>query len=412
MQSQGGADVVRDRHTKQTVLKSAKTAGILAACAVWLSFVIYCWNHNSFSLPDVPWAERLIHGLTGSTGSLKIYLCQSGFVLLAFYLTVLVPDLLHRFAPENRRLRPVVRAVSAALLLFGALCSFAGCLTPNLAPIRWLKSVLGSGFLQLLRVINLWLIPVALCLTVVTWFLPAAIQFLTARMRAKTLTLKSFGRSAVFYGLLAVLAFLITCTSAVLLSILKPFSPDAVSFVHSFVTANATWSTLFFVSVVMAPLMEEAVFRGLIQHHTGRMLPAWFALLFASVCFGLWHRNLGQFVYTFSDGLLWGLVYGATGKIRHTIVLHGLNNLFSVMAASTSRRMVLGKLTVCPAVYDFLRGLSPFPAVLVFAALLFMILLLLELLLRQTDGRERFLLRGIRRLTGRAGGKRTKPDSL
>ena len=75
-----------------------KCFGILAACSLWLSIVIWSWNRGlNFAVPASSWVAKLPGSVFSTSG--KLYLAQAGFVLFAFYLTVLVPDLLRRFFP-------------------------------------------------------------------------------------------------------------------------------------------------------------------------------------------------------------------------------------------------------------------------------------------------------------------------
>ena len=380
-----------------------KCFGILAACSLWLSIVIWGWNRGlNFAVPASSWVAKLPGSVFSTSG--KLYLAQAGFVLFAFYLTVLVPDLLRRFFPGRRIPVLVHRAVTVFLLLFAALAMIAGLLNAS-HPVYKLLSFLIKGNKAFLVSFNLLLGPVSLGLILCTWFLPTAFCYLRDLIRGRQPFLRTFGQSCRLYGLLAALAFLLTCASACLLSVLHPISSSAYSYVRSFLIHNAASVSAAFTSIVLAPIIEEPAFRGLILHHTKRRLPFAAALLISAVFFGLWHRNPGQFVYTFFVGLVWGIIYNATGKLRHTIFLHFGLNLFAVAAFCRRSTDVFGKLTVCSAIGGFLTGLPLVPAVLIFLAILLLILFLLELLLMQTDGRKRPLLRAMDKLKKKYFGK-------
>lgn len=83
-------------------------------------------------------------------------------------------------------------------------------------------------------------------------------------------------------------------------------------------------------AVVMAPVFEEIIFRGIIQK--GLMnagIKPWKAILFSSVVFGLVHANPWQFVGAVLLGCVLGLVYYKTKSLLLPMLLHAFNNLCS-----------------------------------------------------------------------------------
>lgn len=91
-------------------------------------------------------------------------------------------------------------------------------------------------------------------------------------------------------------------------------------------SGNSFWVNLFFIAI-LAPILEELVFRKLL---CDRLLPLGegYAVVLSAAIFGLIHGNLFQFLYAFLLGLVFGLIYVKTGRIRYTIVYHGILNLF------------------------------------------------------------------------------------
>ena len=85
------------------------------------------------------------------------------------------------------------------------------------------------------------------------------------------------------------------------------------------------WINLIFVAI-LAPILEELVFRKLLCRH---LLPLGegYAILLSSVIFGLCHGNFFQFFYAFGVGLILALIYVKTGKLIHTITFHFIINL-------------------------------------------------------------------------------------
>ncbi|WP_435524399.1 lysostaphin resistance A-like protein [Chryseobacterium indoltheticum] len=85
-------------------------------------------------------------------------------------------------------------------------------------------------------------------------------------------------------------------------------------------------------AVIMAPIFEEIIFRGIIQKgmiNNGEK--PWKAILLASVLFGLIHGNPWQFVGATLLGTVLGLVYYKTKSLLLPMLLHGFNNLCSAI---------------------------------------------------------------------------------
>lgn len=88
--------------------------------------------------------------------------------------------------------------------------------------------------------------------------------------------------------------------------------------------------TAFFVMVLLAPTLEEWIFRKLLVDRTIRYGEGT-AIFLSGLMFGLFHGNLNQFVYTFLVGAFWAFIYVKTGRLRYTIYLHmALNFMGSV----------------------------------------------------------------------------------
>lgn len=91
---------------------------------------------------------------------------------------------------------------------------------------------------------------------------------------------------------------------------------------------------------ILAPLVEEIVFRGAIlrafltgsQHQSAdyTLAPpcqrAWMGIALTALLFALVHFNLAQGVHAFLLGLLLGWLYWRTGSIVPGVVLHWMNN--------------------------------------------------------------------------------------
>ena len=78
---------------------------------------------------------------------------------------------------------------------------------------------------------------------------------------------------------------------------------------------------------ILGPLCEELLFRGLLAKRLARygQKPAAFV---SALLFGLYHANLSQFCYAFLLGLLLAYAMFYTGKLKTSVLLHILFNLY------------------------------------------------------------------------------------
>lgn len=106
------------------------------------------------------------------------------------------------------------------------------------------------------------------------------------------------------------------------------------------VSGSNPW-IIFLFGVVIAPLIEEWIFRSLIL----RRLAPWgepVAIFGSAFLFGLFHGNFGQFFYAFALGAVFAYVALRSGGIRHTVALHFLVNFFGMtVSQAVSESMLL-----------------------------------------------------------------------
>lgn len=88
--------------------------------------------------------------------------------------------------------------------------------------------------------------------------------------------------------------------------------------------------------VLIAPLAEELLFRGIIYNSLKSAVKPLVAMLMAAVFFGVYHGNMVQGVYGFLMACL--IIYGYEyfGDFRVPVVMHAAVNLISYLLSSTS----------------------------------------------------------------------------
>ncbi len=123
-----------------------------------------------------------------------------------------------------------------------------------------------------------------------------------------------------------VLGLGVTLVVTVIRHILLPGVPGGgfdMRLVEMLTQLNPAFGFLF--TVILAPIFEELLFRKLLIDRIygyGELT----AILLSGLMFGLYHGNLQQFVYASTLGCCFAYIYLRTGRIRYTMILHGMIN--------------------------------------------------------------------------------------
>ncbi len=88
---------------------------------------------------------------------------------------------------------------------------------------------------------------------------------------------------------------------------------------------------LFLAVAVIAPVLEEIVFRGLLQHNLARLMPIWLAIPIAGTIFAGVHWDFYAFPALMAMGMIFGVLYHVTGSLRVTIIVHAVNNAAALL---------------------------------------------------------------------------------
>ena len=139
---------------------------------------------------------------------------------------------------------------------------------------------------------------------------------------------------------------LITAAAMVNSMLVSVFSYD--SFMEEFTpvaTSNYQIVLQFFTIAVVPAFVEEFLFRGVVLSN---LLPygRTHAIVFSSLLFALMHQNIGQFFYTAVAGLFLGYVFVKTGSIWGSVLLHFVNNFYSVFQSVLAERLPESTATV------------------------------------------------------------------
>ncbi|MCD8051003.1 MAG: CPBP family intramembrane metalloprotease [Clostridiales bacterium] len=118
--------------------------------------------------------------------------------------------------------------------------------------------------------------------------------------------------------------------TSLVITVLERLSSQATTnVVDSFSASLPIWLTAV-AFVLVAPVMEELLFRRILLRRLLGLGDV-SAVVLSALAFALFHANLYQTAYAFVLGLVFGAVVLLTGSIRDTILLHMLINGFSVV---------------------------------------------------------------------------------
>lgn len=325
--------------------------GVLCACGLWLLFVIDYWNNT------ISYNSLFPANLSFLRWSNAPYLISAGLPAAAFFLLCVLPDTLGRIIPGyrvwNKRCLTAVAVVLTAmtLLMFSS---------------TWLYVEMGISYVLFgynyrpgLRTMTMCYVlsgAVFLVLSAVVWLTGKAFSLQRMNRTALRTGCVNTAGTAFWCVVLGLVMTVISCLILNLLSALKFYS--AVNYVDYFCKNNANNFRAAMVSLISAPIVEEIAFRGILckglKKTSGN---SWIAILISALFFGLWHRNLGQFAYTFAVGVLLGYVFLRSHSVFWPMLVHFSINLLAILAYSNNRYNVFGAWPVLYRTREWLSGL-------------------------------------------------------
>jgi membrane protease YdiL (CAAX protease family) len=109
--------------------------------------------------------------------------------------------------------------------------------------------------------------------------------------------------------------------------------PDPTGALERYLLKPHAWLGLLTLAAVIAPLVEEFLFRGWLQRTLERRHTARLAIVATALVFALVHFDSFGFLVRFSFGLLAGYVAYASRSVWPGVVLHGVYNAGIIMAS-------------------------------------------------------------------------------
>lgn len=133
--------------------------------------------------------------------------------------------------------------------------------------------------------------------------------------------IKKFSAAAIPFALLAGLSLNYVVTSAMVFIPIPESFQEMYDEIYSFM-GEGNFIIEFIATAILAPIVEEIVFRGLCYRYARRAFPTFVAALISGVIFGLSHGNPISFVFTTILGIILAYAYEKSGSIVPSILIH------------------------------------------------------------------------------------------
>lgn len=166
------------------------------------------------------------------------------------------------------------------------------------------------------------------------------------------LSLRGFNPMLILWGFV-----LILITGIVIEPLLELF-PDSFLKMIDQMGANGGWSVLML--VILAPVMEEVLFRGILLEAVRSKYSSGRAIVVSALMFGVIHFIPQQVVNAFVIGLILGFIYVRTDSLWPVIIIHALNNAMAyvVMQWSDGANITVRSLIENDTIYAVVYGVA------------------------------------------------------
>jgi membrane protease YdiL (CAAX protease family) len=146
-----------------------------------------------------------------------------------------------------------------------------------------------------------------------------------------------FTRATLRAGVVTFLVALpiVTLVSAIWVPLLRlcgvPVEPQDALQLFLNTKPSVAFLVLIALAVIVAPVGEELLFRGILFRYLRTRLPRWAALLLPAMIFAASHQNIAAFAPLVALALVFSLAYERTGVITTSMIAHGLFNLHTII---------------------------------------------------------------------------------
>lgn len=289
----------------------------------WLIYQIYLFNNDSqFTIVSQRICEILGHDsqmerIRGCT--VLAYITSLVPIIHLYLLIILLPRLMGR---QFKHFYYICNGIITSILFFLSLL-----VIPQFV-IQVFPEMANSSLQESVKYWNI--IYVNLFLAVGSLLLIFVVKFLGFLKKHQTvLKFSELFKSLIRYLFILILSICVVAIEACILALIKRYFPSQEEDLVRWLTNFAPLIMGNIAMLICAPLLEELAFRGFIFKHLDRNMPTWFAILFSSICWAIWHKSLAQFCYIFPLGILLALLYKETNRLRFPILVHFLSNFIA-----------------------------------------------------------------------------------
>lgn len=178
--------------------------------------------------------------------------------------------------------------------------------------------------------------------SILAYAMTAVSVFIFYKARKKSVSentgIKKFKASAIPFALLAGISLNYFVTFAMAVIPIPEALQERYDEIYSFL-GEGNFIIEFISVAVLAPIIEELVFRGLCYRYARRSFPAFAAALISGAVFGIAHGNLISFVFTTVLGIVLAYAYEISGSIVPSMLIHIGFNAGSYILELTTAEM-------------------------------------------------------------------------
>ena len=196
------------------------------------------------------------------------------------------------------------------------------------ASIEFDEKSFAGGSMPVNTVVMLFLYAL-LCLIIFGWWYLVIKNNSSNNNESKNITSKK-GSLLKNAGLIIVFGYSFQLFIDSILNLVKKVAPKLIQEYDENIGSllnNKTSVILMLTVIIITPIAEELIFRGVITTYSNKLFPPKTVIIISSVLFAIYHGNIVQGVYAFIAGIILGIIVAKTGKILPAIMLHVVINL-------------------------------------------------------------------------------------
>lgn len=127
------------------------------------------------------------------------------------------------------------------------------------------------------------------------------------------------------------------------------------------VFVDAPFIVIILAVVIVAPLFEEIMFRGIVFDSLSKRMNVYISIIIAGLFFGIYHMNIFQGTYATLIGIVMGFSLVWTKSIWAPMIIHFVNNLVSVLLSYSAIGAWLDTEGALPIILSILIAITILP---------------------------------------------------